>query len=141
MKTREFLNKLDDQRILAAIALTEKSTSGEVRLFISEQPAEDPMQQAEKEFLRLGMEKTAARNAALIFVAPASQTFAIIGLHQQCGQAFWDEISAEMKDCFIKDNLTEAIAQTILRLGDALSRYFPSRRGDRNELPNDIARG
>ena len=66
MKTKEFVQELDDQRIVAAIAESERHTSGEIRVFISSNEIEDAYERAKARFLALGMDQTRDRNAVLI---------------------------------------------------------------------------
>ncbi len=71
MRTKEFLSKLDHDRIVQTIHEAESKTSGEIRVFIQRgKLSVDPLIVAQKKFQRLGMHKTRERNAVLIFVAP-----------------------------------------------------------------------
>src|SRR5688572_19209746 len=101
MKPDEFLHKLDDHRVAATIAKAEELSSGEIRVFISERDLghEEVITRATARFEKLGMTKTRERNAVLLYFAPIAQKFAIIGdrgIHEKCGQPFWDEVAAEM---------------------------------------------
>ena len=98
MKQTEFIQQLEHKKIVAAIREAEKKTSGEIRVFVSRKKITDAVGSAQAEFNRLGMTKTERRNGVLIFVAPASQKFAVIGdtgVHEKCGQAFWEALAAE----------------------------------------------
>jgi uncharacterized membrane protein len=141
MKPRHFIAKLDRQRLESAIGAAERKTSGEIRVLIHKQPVGDAVAFAQKEFLRLGMHKTAARNAVLLFVAPASQAFAIIGdqeVHAKCGQAFWTEVAAVMQKNFRDGDFTAALLEGIGRAGSLLAKHFPPGPGEANELPDKI---
>src|SRR5882762_4134395 len=99
MKPKEFLIAVDDARVTAAIQAAEAKTSGEIQVFISHEPANDPVKRAEAEFTSLGMTKTKERNGVLIFLAPASQTLAIIGdigIHEKCGSTLWESAVRKM---------------------------------------------
>ena len=138
MKTTEFLQKLDHERITAAIAAAEATTSGEIRVFIDRTDVrEDVLTFAEKKFLQMGMDKTAERNAILILVAPTSQKFAVVGdegVHKKCGVEFWQKMVADMREHFRHEEFTDAIVEAIERAGELLARYFPRKHDDRNEL-------
>jgi uncharacterized membrane protein len=141
MKPRHFLAQLDRTRIEAAIVATEHRTSGEIRVLIHKQAVEDAVAFAQKEFLRLGMQKTRARNAVLLFVAPTSQSFAIIGdegVHAKCGAAFWSEVAAAMQKNFRDGQHTAAIIEGINRAGALLAEHFPPEPGAANELPDQV---
>ena len=71
--------------------------------------AEDALERAQKKFLQLGMQKTQERNGVLIFVAPRAQKFAVIGdegVHQRCGERFWQELIDKMRVHFQREDFT-----------------------------------
>ena len=57
----------------------ERRSSGEIRVLVSRRKVEDALATAQREFLRLGMAKTRQRNGVLLYFAPLSQRFAIVG--------------------------------------------------------------
>ncbi|MDQ6939619.1 MAG: TPM domain-containing protein [Verrucomicrobiota bacterium] len=142
MRSKEFLTRLDHDRIVAAIAAAEAKTSGEIRLYIQRgEIAGDPLTVAQRKFHELKMHKTAGRNSILIFVAPRAQKFAVVGdeaVHQKCGDEFWRRLVDEMQAHFKKENFTEALIHGIQNAGDLLARFFPRQASDKNELPNTI---
>ena len=143
MQTKEFIHALDDAQIATAIGAAEKSTSGEIRVFVTEKAVDDPVLAGEKEFLRLGMQKTAQRNAVLIYFAPKSQNYSVIGdegVHQKCGQNFWNHITEEMTPLLKAHRYTDAIVTAVREIGELLATHFPIQAGDRNELPNKVER-
>jgi len=133
--------KIEHQRVVAAIAAAELRTSGEIRVVVAREKAEEPVKAAQREFERLGMTKTAARNGVLIFFAPRSHTFAIIGdsgVHEKCGDTFWQDVAAAMEQQFKAGQFTDGLVTGIERAGVLLSRHFPRSPDDRNELPNAV---
>ena len=66
MTAEEFLTNLDDARIAEAIRLAETTTSGEIRVFVSRHPSDQPLEDAKREFHRLGMEATGEGKAVLV---------------------------------------------------------------------------
>lgn len=133
--------KLDHDRIVAAITAAEARTSGEIRVLISKQRAEDPVAAAERHFERLQMANTAERNAVLVFLCPTSHTFAVIGdagIHAKCGEAFWRELADAMVVCFKRGDFTSGLVLGIERAGDLLAVHFPRQPDDQNELPNKV---
>jgi uncharacterized membrane protein len=132
---------IDEKRVASAIAEAEQRTSGELRVLVARQPAPDPIVAAQSHFERLGMTQTAARNGVLIFIAPASRTFAVIGdtgVHEKCGPAFWRELADAMTDHFKRGEFTEGLVLGINRAGTLLATHYPRRPDDRNELPDAI---
>src|SRR5438105_8810898 len=100
MRTKEFVERLDHDRIVEAIRRAEQKTSGEIRVYIQRGDLKrDVLQAAQERFHRLHMHKTAGRNAVLIFVAPRTHQFAVIGdegIHRECGDALWQEVVSKM---------------------------------------------
>lgn len=133
--------KIDHARIVAAIGDAEGRTSGEIRVVISRRPTTDAVAAAKSQFERLGMTGTAARNGVLIFLAPRSRAFAVIGdtgVHEKCGDAFWTELTAAMTEHFKRSDFTAGLVLGIERAGALLADYFPRQPDDRNELPNSV---
>jgi len=143
MHTKQFLSALDDDKIAEAIAAAEKKTSGEIRVFVTKEKIQNPIAAAEKEFVKLNMAATELRNGVLVYFAPQSQNYAIIGdkgVHEKCGQDFWERIATDMNPLLKEGKFTEAIILAVRGVGDALAKHFPWQKGDRNELPNQVAR-
>jgi uncharacterized membrane protein len=141
MRHRKFVSSLAHERIHAAIHAAEEKSSGEIRVMVSHKPAPDPLATAQQAFLQLGMQKTKHRNAVLIFVAPGSRTFAVIGdeaVHARCGAEFWRALAEAMAGLFKRGEFTDGLLEGINRAGDLLAVHFPHEPDDRNELPDDV---
>ena len=143
MKPKAFLQALDDQQIVAAIAAAEAKTSGEIRVYVSERDVEEVIPRAARRFEKLGMHQTRERNAVLLFFAPRAQKFAVIGdtgIHEKCGQAFWEEVAAEMRELLKRHEFTAAVVAGVAKVGEVLARHFPRASDDRDELSNEVLR-
>jgi len=142
MRTREFLSRLEHDRIIQAIRQAESKTSGEIRVLIQRGKVNsDPFVEARKKFHRLRMHKTRERNAVLIFVAPRVHKFAVIGdqgIHEKCGDQFWQRIVKKMRTHFQNAKFSDALIEAVEEIGDALASDFPRTRDDKNELPDDL---
>jgi uncharacterized membrane protein len=145
MRTREFLSKLEHERIVSAIREAESKTSGEIRVFIQRgKLSVDPLIVAQKKFQRLGMHKTRERNAVLIFLAPRAHKFAVVGdkaIHEKCGEQFWQHVVSGMRTHFQNENFSRAIVESVEEIGKLLSAHFPRTSADANELPDEIVEG
>jgi uncharacterized membrane protein len=138
-----FLYRINDKRVLQAIAQAESRTSGEIRVFVSHKKVTDPLAEAQEQFSRLGMTETRHRNAVLIYIAPRTRNFALWGdeaVHEKCGDIFWSEVAQSMSAAFHKGQLTEALVEGIRRSGELLAENFPPADEPRNELPDRIER-
>ena len=145
MRTKEFLSKLDHDRIIEAIRGAESKTSGEIRVYIQRGKFEtDPVMLAQKKFQRLGMYKTRERNAVLIFVAPRAHKFAVVGdqaIHEKCGERFWQHVVDGMRVHFQNEKFSHALTEAINEVGKVLATHFPRTSANANELPDEIIEG
>ncbi len=144
MKTRDFIAALDHDKIVAAIAAAEAKTSGEIRVFITRKEVNDALAAARAHFGELKMQNTAERNAALILFAPRVRKFAVfgdVGVHEKCGDDFWQGLSVTMRAQLRAGDFTGAVVRAVEGIGAVLAEHFPPRTGaaDRgDELPNQI---
>jgi len=143
MQTREFLSKLEHDRIVNAIREAESKTSGQIRVYIQRGKLNvGALFAAQKKFHRLNMHKTAERNAVLIFVAPRARKFAVVGdkaIHEKCGEQFWQRLVDAMRAHFRNEKFSDAIVEAIEEAGKALATHFPKRSRSSDSLPDEIA--
>lgn len=138
MHWRLYMPKVDHGRVLAAITAAEAKTSGELRVLIARHKVSDPVAAAQGYFGRLGMAKSPHRNGVLIFLAPLSRGFAVIGdagVHEKCGDVFWSELAAAMGERFRRGEFTEGLVHGIERAGELLAATFPRAPGDAPARP------
>jgi uncharacterized membrane protein len=142
---KSLLNAEDHDRIVKAIAEAEGKSSGQIRVHLHHRSVDDPIEAGTKVFEKLGMAATAEKNGVLIFVAPRSKNFAILGdsgIHEKCGEDFWSEAADAMGGHFGKGEFAGGIVATIRKIGDALAAHFPHREGSSvNELPDEVDEG
>ena len=142
MTQKEFLEKLDQPRIVGAIQEAERATSGEIRVHVQPKAVGGDLRTvAERTFERLGMTKTALRNGVLLFIATEEQRFAILGdqgINEKVPAGFWDEIAAKLTIRFKNGEYTDGIVEAIAAAGTHLGQYFPRAAEDVDELPDTI---
>ena len=145
MKAKQFVQALDHAKITAAIGAAERTTSGEIRVFITHRTdVQDAVQRAGERFLKLGMEKTAGRNGVLLYFAPAVRKFALVGdrgIHAKVGgDGYWQEVVGNLMQPLLKEGrYTEAIVAAVEEVGRQLAAHFPPGPGDNpNELPDTV---
>ncbi len=142
MRTKEFLSKLEHDRIVRAIQQTEAKTSGQIRVYIQRGKLNvDPLIAAQKRFHKLGMQKTPEQNAVLIFVAPRAHKFAVVGdkaVHEKCGEEFWQSLVDAMRVHFQNEKFSHAIVEAVEEIGKVLAAHFPKTRAARNDLSDEI---
>jgi len=142
MTQKEFLEQLDRDRIVAAIAAAERETSGEIRVHVQPRATGGTIREvAERTFERLGMTKTALRNGVLLFIASEDRQFVILGdqgIDTRVPNDFWDGIAARLNARFQAGQFSEGIAEAVAEAGEQLKTYFPRGADDVNEQPDDI---
>jgi uncharacterized membrane protein len=128
-----FAPKIDHDRVVEAIRTAEIGTSGEIRVMIARHKVEDAVVAAQEYFNHTGMANSRHRNGILIFVAPRSRKFAVIGdraVHEKCGDAFWASLTEAMGSRFREGKFTEGVVHGIERAGELLGRTFPRSKDD-----------
>jgi uncharacterized membrane protein len=135
---------------LAAIASTigeaEKTTAGEIRVSIRQKRKWREKKRtieeiARQEFHLLGMTKTKNHTGILIFLLLEDKKFFILaddGIHAKVGDGTWDKIAKEMSDHFLQKNFRLGIIHGVHSVGVELSKFFPRKSDDTDELPNDV---
>jgi uncharacterized membrane protein len=142
-KARDFFEGLDRAAIVEAIRNAEAKSYGEIRVHLHHGRVRDARAEAERTFLKLGMDKTARGTGCLIFLAPESRSFAVVGgsgIHEKVGDGFWLEARNVARARFAEGKFTEGVVAAVEKLGDALALFFP-RTGvaDTNELADDVS--
>lgn len=133
---------IDHDRIVGAIRAAEARTTGEIRVVAARHRTRRPVASARRHFVRLGLERTKDRNAVLIFIAPRSRNFAVVGdkgVHEKCGEAFWKELAGAMTGYFKKGEFTDGLVHGIERAGALLAEHFPRAEGGPGATPREDA--
>ena len=147
--TRRFLSEADFDAITRAIADAESRTSAELRVHFERRVPRrlfrrtpDPLTRAHHVFARLGMHRTAARNGVLIYLAVGDRKLAVVGdegIHGRVGARHWDGVRDRMVDKLRAGAHREALLGAIAEVGRALAEHYPRRRGDVNELGDEVS--
>jgi len=144
--TDSFFSKIDEARLVEAIRAAESRSRGEIRVHVTETTVADAIKEGTAVFERLGMTATSERNGILVFVAPKSQKFAVLGdsgITTRAGMAVLDEIASATTTAFREGRFTEGLVGAVERAGALLATHFPRVEGqhDQDELSNTISRG
>lgn len=145
-KQKAFFDDEHQSRIVKAIQTAEQQTSGEVRVFVESKCSYmDALDRAKEIFFDLQMNKTALRNAVLVYVAMEDRQVAVFadeGIHAKTGKQYWENTLSAMLLHFRQQHIADGITQCVLHVGEALQHHFPyDRVTDKNELPDDIVFG
>jgi uncharacterized membrane protein len=90
-------------------------------------------------FGQLGVWDTAQNNGVLIYLLLADHVVEIVadrGIAARIGQSEWDGVCREMERHYREGRFGEGSVAGVRGVGSLLSRHFPGRRGDADELPN-----
>jgi len=94
-------------------------------------------------FSELGMHKTVARNAILIFIVVQNRKVVILadaGINKVTENFQIQQEVATLTDSFRAGNFTTGVVQTLDRISTLLSKSFPLQVNDVNEISNSISR-
>lgn len=144
MNVKDFISEADNDKIVEAIKIAERNTSGEIRVHIESTCKSNPYDRAVYIFNYLKMYKTAARNGVLFYVAVKSHKFAVIGddgINKMVPDDFWNKIKEKMASDFKEQNFVGGLETAILTAGESLKKYFPYKSDDINEQPDEISFG
>lgn len=144
MNAKSFFSTEQQRQIVDAIKVAELNTSGEIRVHVENHCKGDVLDRSVMVFNTLKMDKTAARNGVLIYLAVTDKKFAIIGdegINRLVEHDFWNDVKDEMARCFREGDFTGGVTNGILRVGEKLKAFFPYQSDDVNELPDDISFG
>jgi uncharacterized membrane protein len=146
LKQKEIFSPEEKQRIVEAVRVAERMTSGEVRVFVESRCRwVDAIDRAAELFFRLKMHQTVDRNGVLIYVAVKDHQLAVFGdegIHKKMGNEYWLLEVKKMIAAFDRDDYAEGIRQCVDDIGKALHQHFPFNNDtDKNELPDEIVFG
>lgn len=139
---RNFFTAEQQEDIKQAILNAELNTSGEIRVHLQKKCNGDILDCAADIFKKLEMDKTAARNGVLIYVAVENRSFAIIGdsgINAVVPADFWESTKILMINHFREGNFAQGLIAGINKAGEQLKKHFPYNKDDVNELTDDIS--
>jgi putative membrane protein len=139
--TQEDLNKIKDE-----VAKVELSTSGEIRLSFREkrrlwEKLYKPHELAVKDFEKLGMALTKDKTGIMIFVIFGERYYDILadeGLYEKIPDETWNGLEAKLKKEFLQGSYLNGILHIVEQMGRVLSKEFPRKADDVNELPDEV---
>ena len=137
------LSSKQKKLIVAAIETAEQQTNGEIRVHLSYAKNEtDVINGAKNQFVKLKMHETKEHNGMLLYVNPKAHKFALFGdegIHQKVGQAFWDNLTQEVRSNIREKDLVHGIIHAVEKMGVSLKTHFPHSSEHKNELENDVS--
>ncbi|MDB4088869.1 TPM domain-containing protein [Flavobacteriales bacterium] len=144
MSVERFLNPEEEKRVLEAIKLAEKNTSGEIRVHLETNCEGDVLERAQTVFGKLKMHKTKLRNGVLFYIAADSHHFALLGdkgINSKVPADFWNKTKEMVLTNFKNNEMATGLEKGILEAGEQLKKFFPYQSDDKNELSDEISIG
>ena len=141
---KHFLTSEDEQGVIDAIKQAEHNTSGEIRVHLEKKAKKEAFDRAKEVFELLEMHQTELRNGVLIYVAIEDKAFAICGdkgINEVVSKDFWNSTKDIMQSHFKKGEFKQGLIEGIIKAGEQLKTYFPYKKNDVNELPDEISKG
>jgi uncharacterized membrane protein len=139
---KKLLNAQDEEDIQHAIKSAELDTSGEIRVHVEEVCVGDPNDRAAEVFTMLDMKNTELHNGVLFYVALTSRKYAVLadsGITAKTPAVFWKTIYQLLMNNFREGLFADGLIEAITLTGEELKKFFPYRRNDSNELPDEIS--
>ncbi|EDM45715.1 hypothetical protein SCB49_07897 [unidentified eubacterium SCB49] len=143
-KVEDFLSPEEEAKVVEAIRQAELNTSGEIRVHLEAHASIDVFERAVEVFDYLHMNNTKQSNGVLIYVAIEDRELVIMGdkgINDIVGPMFWESTKNTIIDHFKKGDMTQGLVDGVIKAGEQLKKHFPYKKGDVNELPDDISVG
>jgi uncharacterized membrane protein len=144
-----FLGKKEIERINASVTAAEKNTAGEIKILVVQNSSsfsgKTPEERAEirgnEEFFELGLDHTKDNTGILIMISLDERRVVVRAgkaINDHYDQKTWQGI-VDTVISGIKDGSPEkGICESVMKVGKILSRHFPIRPDDINEIPDEI---
>jgi uncharacterized membrane protein len=129
MHPEDFHKQLDQDRLTAALQDAERATAGKINVYVSHGHIEDALSAARERFGRLGLHLHDHRASVLIYIAPKTHKFAVLGdkaIHEKCGEAYWQQLADRLAVDLKKGDLTAALLNAIASLKATMAEHFPA---------------
>jgi uncharacterized membrane protein len=128
MDPDDFHKQLDQHRLTGALHDAERATAGKIFVYVSHRHIEHALVAARERFGRLGLHLHDHRASVLIYIAPRSHKFAILGdqaIHEKCGEDYWNQLAEQLSADLKKGDLTAALLNAIASLKATMAEHFP----------------
>lgn len=144
---KSLLDKETQAAVVAAIAMAERLSSGEIRVYVESRcKTESPIARCEEIFVELKMHETKARNGVLLYLALKDRKFGIVGdegINQKVGgNDYWQQLATGLQAHLKDGEIKQGICNCVTAIGNKLYEHFPADNSENiNELPDEIVFG
>ena len=148
-QVREIFTKPVLDKIAATIAEVERGTSAEIRVSIREERDHDEAglsieDIAKREFLKLGMDKTASMHGILLFILFEEHKFYVYGdtgIHKRVHPETWQDVADSLKEHFKHGNYEQGIHDALKKIVSHVHTAFAPASESTRELSNEVIIG
>lgn len=138
-----FLNDEGEERVVEAIRVAEKQTSGEIRVHLESYETNDTFKRAQEVFHLLKMDNTKEENGVILYVAVNLKKFVVYGdtgINKRVGADFWNSTRDLIQEQFQQGKFDQGLIEGIHEIGRVLKQHFPWNTNDENELSDEISK-
>lgn len=103
--------------------------------------AEAVRERALSAFYEKGLYRTREQTGVLIFISLLERKVWILGdrgINEKIATGYWEALAAELAAGIRSGRAADALCRVVAQCGSELSRHFPQRPDDRNELSDEI---
>ena len=125
-KPSEFLKAIEDDKLVAAIHRAEAKSKATFRVHVSHQSSFDPIAAARRAFHHQRDHQNHHHHGRiLIFVAPQSQAFALLGdsaAHAAVGGDGWQSVTDQLAAHFRNSDFTGGLVEVLEKIADRIEK-------------------
>jgi len=135
------LNDEEKRKLEAKISAAEKLTSAEFKIVISNRAWFGAQNKAAALFKKLGLYKTAERNAVLLLVLVKDKELLLYGdegIYQKSSTEHWPDVRDVILKEFKDDGYYVGLSAGVDMIAENLMQHFPHKESQGNEISNEI---
>ena len=142
-RAEAFLSVKEEEKVVEAIRIAEKATSGEIRVHLESYDNKEVYKRAQEVFHLLKMDNTKQENGVILYIAVNLKKFVIYGdrgINDIVGADFWNSTRDLIQKNFKQGKFDQGLIDGIKEIGRVLKQHFPWDVDDENELSDEISK-
>ena len=142
-RAEAFLSAEEEEKVVEAIRIAEKATSGEIRVHLESYDNKEVYKRAQEVFHLLKMDNTKQENGVILYIAVNLKKFVIYGdrgINDIVGADFWNSTRDLIQKNFKQGKFDQGLIDGIKEIGRVLKAHFPWDINDENELSDEISK-
>ncbi len=142
-RAEAFLSVKEEEKVVEAIRIAEKATSGEIRVHLESYDNKEVYKRAQEVFHLLKMDNTKQENGVILYIAVNLKKFVIYGdrgINDIVGADFWNSTRDLIQKNFKQGKFDQGLIDGIKEIGRVLKQHFLWDVNDENELSDEISK-